>query len=240
MFNTLNSHRSLKEHWLLTVLTASLLATGACSDDGGNGGQDPDAAPEPEAVAIDLARAEVDGTQVTVEGYVSVAAGTFESATGELGFAIQDESGGIYIRTEETLDLPVDTQVRVTGTLGDMNALRVVDAVMADIETLPGTQTVQPMTVATGDVNEDIEGWLVQVSGTLTRDVEDDSPYGLKVYIDDGSGEIQVFVHLIDSVGVIDTTGLATGSSIQVVGLVAQYLETYEVAPRHAADLVVQ
>jgi DNA/RNA endonuclease YhcR with UshA esterase domain len=103
---------------------------------------------------------------------------------------------------------------------------------------LTGTRTVAPMAVATGGVDESVEGRLVSVSGTLTREIVDDAPYGLKVYIDDGSGEVQVFVHLVGGVGVVDTAGLTLGSSIAVVGLAAQYESTYEVAPRVAADLI--
>ncbi|PRP95858.1 hypothetical protein ENSA5_37270 [Enhygromyxa salina] len=192
-----------------------------------------------EVISIAQARAQSDGMTVTVEGDTTVAPGTFNSATGELGFAIQDPSGGIYIKTSDAMDFPLDTTVQVTGVLGQMNQLRVIEATAGDIVSFDGGQTVAPMDAATGDIDEDLEGLLVKISGTVSQELEDDSPYGLKLHVDDGSGEIQVFIHLVDEVGVIDTTGLTIGDSVEVVGLVAQYEETYEVAPRHAADLVV-
>ncbi|KIG15791.1 hypothetical protein DB30_05209 [Enhygromyxa salina] len=251
---------SARARWVLPLVGSLLLTAAACSDDAGSDTSETGTTETgttetgttetgttetsgetsgAELVTIEQARALDDGMMVSVEGHTSVAPGTFNSATGEFGFAIQDASGGIYIKTADMLDFPLDTLVTVTGTLGQMNQLRVIEAVAADIESVSGGQAVEPISAATGDIDEDVEGTLVEVSGTVTQAVQDDSPYGLKVYIDDGTGEVQVFVHLIDGVGVIDTTELAIDDTITVVGLVAQYEETYEVAPRQPSDLVV-
>ncbi|MEM9493091.1 MAG: DNA-binding protein, partial [Myxococcota bacterium] len=95
-----------------------------------------------------------------------------------------------------------------------------------------------PQTITTGEVDEDVEGRLVKVSGTVTRMVEDDRPYGIKVYVDDGSGETQIFVHLIDDAPIAPTDGLVMGDLVEAVGLGAQFEETYEVNPRGEADLI--
>jgi hypothetical protein len=50
-----------------------------------------------EGVTIAEARALSVGTSTTVEGFVTVAPGTFNSATGDQGFALQDKTGGIYV-----------------------------------------------------------------------------------------------------------------------------------------------
>lgn len=249
--------RSLSR-WSTWLACAGLaLAAGACGDDSST---PPDAArldatqldaatPDanaPDAIAdaapvllIGEARALADGTTVTVAGYVTVAPGTFNSATGEQGFAIQDESSGVYVKMTEEIELALDARVLVTGTLGQLAQLRVIEAAPTGVTMLSGTRATTPAVVATGDVDEDVEGRLIKVTGSLTRAVEEDPPYGLKVYIDDGSGEIQVFVHLVNGVGVVDTSDLETGDEIEVVGLAAQYETTYEVAPRQASDLVV-
>lgn len=65
----------------------------------------------------------------------------------------------------------------------------------------------------------------------------DDSPFGMKVFIDDGTGETQVFVHLVASKPIIDTSMAMMGKMITVVGVGAQYETTYEVTPRKADDL---
>lgn len=59
------------------------------------------------------------------------------------------------------------------------------------------------------------------------------------MYIDHGSGEIRVFVHIVDGQPVIDTASLAVDQLIEVTGLAAQYEAICEVAPRRAVDLVV-
>ena len=254
MLHSSTHGRSLSS-WSTWLACAGLaLAATACGDDSSTppdapapaDAARPDAA-APDAAQVDatpvspigVARAEPIGTTVTVEGYVTVPSGTFNSATGEQGFAIQDDSAGIYVKMVDELDLALDTRVRVTGTIGELAQLRTIDAATTGVTMLSGTQAITPLVVATGDVDEDVEGRLVEVTGTLTRAVEEDPPYGLKVFIDDGSGEIQVFVHLVDGLGVIDTSDLEAGTAIEVVGLAAQYETTYEVAPRQASDLVV-
>ncbi|WP_437914535.1 DNA-binding protein [Sorangium sp. So ce302] len=218
------------------ALATSVLATMACSSDE----ESPAALGEEVAVAISEARGLAEGSTATVDGVVTVAPGTFTSATGEQGFALQDSTGGIYVSLPEALDVGLGTRVRVTGKLGQTAQQTVLNAEAASVTELDGTGSVEPKDVMTGEVREPVEGLLVRVSGSVTKAVEDDQPYGFKVYIDDGSGEIQVFVHIVDGQPVIDTASLAIDQDITVTGLAAQYETTYEVAPRSTGDLVAQ
>ncbi|WP_437805740.1 DNA-binding protein [Sorangium sp. So ce1078] len=227
-------HLSTRTLVAIAAIT-SILATTACS----SSGESP--APDEEAVVtVAEARALAEGSAATVEGLVTVAPGTFSSATGEQGFAVQDASGGIYVSLPDALDLGLDTRVRVTGRLGQTAQQTVLNAEAASVTVLDGAGSVGPTDVMTGDVGEPVEGLLVRVSGAVTTAVEDDQPYGFKVYIDDGSGEIQVFVHIVDGEPVIDTSSFAVDQIIQVTGLAAQYEATYEVAPRRAGDLEME
>ena len=54
-------------------------------------------APGPKAISIAQARSLPLGTEVTIDGLVTVASGTFSSSTFDQGFAIQDNTGGIYV-----------------------------------------------------------------------------------------------------------------------------------------------
>lgn len=189
--------------------------------------------------AIDIADARalaVDET-ATIEGYVTVAPGTFNSAIGDQGFAIQDETGGIYVSVPDALDFGLGEHVRVSGRLAQVAQFTTLIADTDDVEVQAGSMDVEPRSVATGEVGEANEGELIEVGGTITQMVMDDSPYGFKVYVDDGSGEIQVFVHIVDGVPVIDLSLLTLGETISTVGLSAQYEETYEVTPRMTNDL---
>ncbi|WP_437590424.1 DNA-binding protein [Sorangium sp. So ce1000] len=217
------------------ALIQCVLATIACSSD-----EESPAPGEEVAVAISEARGLAEGSTATIDGVVTVAPGTFNSATDEQGFALQDDTGGIYVSLPDALDLGLNTRVRVTGTLGQAAQQTVLNAKAASVTALGEAGAVEPKDVTTGEVGEPVEGQLVRVGGRVTKAVEDDQPYGFKVYIDDGSGEIQVFVHIVDGQPVIDTASLAVDQDITVTGLAAQYETTYEVAPRSTGDLVTK
>lgn len=189
---------------------------------------------------IPEARAQANGSEVTIEGTVTVPPGTFKSALEDEGFAVQDDSGGIYVKMTEKQAFGLGAKVRVTGTLDEQNKLRILKAEPAGVKVLDGTQQVSPKTVGTGAVNENIEGQLVQVSGNVTKTFQNDSPYGYKLYIDDGSGEVQVFVHVSAGFDKAALQALTANQRITVVGLTAQYETTYEVAPRHPSDLIAE
>ncbi|WP_375759935.1 DNA-binding protein [Corallococcus exercitus] len=191
-------------------------------------------------LSIADARSRADGSEVTVQGAVTVPPGAFASAMGDEGFAIQDDTGGIYVKLEEKLSFGLGARVRVTGTLDEQNQLRILKTVPVDVDLRPGTEQVAPQDVTTGGVNESVEGELIRVSGAITQAFVDDSPYGYKLYIDDGTGEVQVFVHVSAGFDKAALQALTVGQRITVVGLAAQYETTYEVAPRMPSDLVVQ
>jgi DNA/RNA endonuclease YhcR with UshA esterase domain len=190
-------------------------------------------------LAIADARAlDVDAT-ATVEGHVTVAPGTFNSSIGDQGFAIQDASAGIYVSVPDGLDFGLGERVRVSGRLAQVAQLTTLIADIDDVEVRSGRMDVAAGTIVTGEIGEANEGRLVEVEGTVTRAIVDDGAYGLKVYVDDGSGEVQVFVHIVEGAPVIDLSLLEVGQRIRVVGLSAQYEATYEVSPRVADDLQV-
>lgn len=188
-------------------------------------------------IAIVDARALDVDAKATVEGYVTVAPGTFNSSIGDQGFAIQDASGGIYVSVPDALDFGLGERVRVSGRLAQVARLTTLIADTDDVDVRTGRMDVAAGTIVTGRIGEANEGQLVEVEGTVTRAVLDDSPYGFKVYVDDGSGEIQVFVHIVDGAPNADLSLLEVGATIRVVGLSAQYEATYEVSPRVADDL---
>ena len=206
-------------------IVSLLLVLAACSDD------------EP-GTSIEEARAGASGAVVTVEGHVSVPPGAFVSAMGDQGFALQDDTGGVYVKLDDKQTFGLGDRLRVTGTMDEQNQLRILKAVPGDITKLSGTAQVAARDVGTGAVNEDVEGELVRVAGNVTQTFQDDSPYGYKLYINDGSGEVQVFVHVSAGLDKAMLEALAAGQRITVVGFAAQYETTYEVAPRLPSDLM--
>lgn len=177
------------------------------------------------------------GSTVTVKGSVTVPSGVFSSSTFDQGFALQDRSGGIYVSIATNLGLALRRQVRVTGELAESfgQLILVVDH-PADVKILDTGPKVAPQLFATGAISEATEGRLVTVGGTITRMVVD-LPYGYQVFINDGSGETQVFV--CASTG-IDVSSWAVGQHLQATGFSGQFAAQYEVLPRGPSDVQIQ
>ena len=95
---------------------------------------------------------------------------------------------------------------------------------------------VTPQRIATGSVNEASEGRLVTIRGNVSQAVSSDLPYGYKFYVNDGSGEIQVFVSTSSN---LDLSQMSLGKAVSITGFSGQFDTTYEVQPRIKEDLKV-
>ena len=191
----------------------------------------------PRTISIAEARSLPLGTVVTVDGSVTVPSGAFSSSTFDQGFAIQDHTGGIYVSVADNLGFAPRQQVRVTGRLADTvlpGLLVLVD--VTDIKAHGRGPKVQPLPVATGAVSEATEGKLVRVTGTITQPVLNDLPFGFIIFVNDGSGELNIFV--CASTG-IDVSGLSPGQTIEVTGFSGQFADSFEVDPRFQDDIKV-
>ena len=164
-------------------------------------------------------------------GIVTVQSGAFASSL-TTGFAIQDGTAGIYVLdTEHSFEL--GNRVRVTGRRGmEFGQLNIR---LESAEKLPGSGTVVPRLVRTGRVGEAEEGYLIRAAGRIDR-VKDDAPYGYKIFVDDGSGELQVFVDASTEL-IEDVTVWKPGDSIDVIGFAGRYEETHEIMPRIPSDM---
>jgi DNA/RNA endonuclease YhcR with UshA esterase domain len=192
-----------------------------------------------QVISIADARSQPPGTVVTVEGSVTVPSGDFASSTFDQGFVIEDETAGIYVSTADNLKLNFHRRVRVTGAVDDnaVGLLILRPASSADVQKLPGAARIAPEPVATGDIGEATESSLVEVTGTVTRPVIDDLPFGYQIFMDDGSGEVQIFVCASTGINPFQIPFLEEGARITVVGSSGQFLAQYEVLPRHRGDL---
>ncbi len=197
----------------------------------------------PREMEISDARHEPLGTSVTVQGAVTVPSGTFSSFTSDQGFAIQDRTGGIYVSVPDDLNLELRQIVRVTGELTDSFGLLVLTKARVDLQ--DGQRKVKPEAVPTGDVNESTEGRLIEIVGTITQPLENDEPFGYRLFVDDGSGEIQVFIAVSAGVDVLDLPFLTPGQRVRATGFSGQYVNPsddppqnhYEIDSRSRADI---
>jgi len=193
----------------------------------------------PRAISIAQARALPHGTVVTVDGSVTTPSGAFESSFFDVGFGLQDKSGGIYVSLQTNLNVSPRRQARVTGTLQDsgFGLLLLVPSSPSDVKLHGAGRKVAPRFVTTGGVGESTEGLLVRVVGTITQPVEDDLPFGYKIFVDDGSGELTIFVNTQTG---IDVSGFSVGQTVIVTGFSSQFDTHYEIDPRFPADIVVR
>ena len=189
-------------------------------------------------ISIDDARDEPLGTVVTVEGAVTVPSGAFATSTFDQGFGIQDNTAGIYVNTADNPILDLFEKVRVTGVLADDGVGQLVlrPASLAGIQRR-GLGLVAPDAVATGDIGEDTEGSLMKITGTVTRPIVNDIPFGYQVFVDDGSGETQIFIAASTGVNPFRIPFIQLGARITAVGFSSQFLAQYEILPRHILDL---
>jgi len=174
------------------------------------------------------------GTVVTVEGSVTVPSGAFSSSSFDEGFAIQDATGGIYVSVATNLGIKLRERALVTGQLVDsFGLLTLVPAADSDVEVRGHGRPVRPLWVRTGSVGAANQGLIVRVVGVINQPIEPDPPFGNKVFIDDGSGTIRIFVNT--STG-IDISGLAQGQLLSVVGFSDEFNDP-EIDPRFQSDL---
>ncbi len=175
------------------------------------------------------------GTTATVEGVVTVPSGIFKASISDEGFAVQDKTGGIYVSMSANANVRVRERVRVTGKLTESFGTLVIVAAEAEALERRGTGSqVKPLRVSTGQVNETTEGRLVKIEGRITKPIGNDMPYGFRLFIDDGTGEVQVFVSASTGINIGDLT---LGQRVGVTGLGGQYKDHYEVSPRFSSDI---
>ncbi len=179
----------------------------------------------PHIQPIAVARHRALGSTVSVIGSVTVPSGAFDS-----GFAIQGPIDGIYVLDSVGASRRIGDVVRVTGTLVDNVGLLSIQPTAVSFLFRGPPLPARPR--RTGAVGEATEGRLLHLHGTMIGPLVDDSPYGYKLDIDDGSGPIQIFLY--PGTG-ISTAGLAAGVKVDTTCFSSQYDVTYECAPASPA-----
>lgn len=188
---------------------------------------------------ISQARSLQPGSRVTVEGSVTVPSAAFSSSTFDQGFALQDGTAGIYVSMGDDPHLQFHRRVRVTGEVGDdgFGQLVLRPTSPDEVQVIEGAQAWRPLSAGTGAVGEATEGLLLEVEGTIVRGPTNDLPYGYSLFIDDGSGEVQVFIAASTGINPFRIGYLRPGNTIRVTGLSSQFLASIEVLPRTTGDI---
>lgn len=173
------------------------------------------------------------GTAVTVKGVVTVPSGSF--SPNDEGFAIQFGRDGIYVHESLGGNYTLGQAVIVSGVTADSFG-QVRGITPSNVTVIGNHPLPYAKRIATGDISEASEGHLVTVRATVVDAVIDDPPYGYIIHVDDGSGELTVFVYTGTG---IDVSGIVPGSDLQITGFSGQFIDHYELNPRFQSDIVI-
>ncbi|MEV4316069.1 OB-fold nucleic acid binding domain-containing protein [Actinocrispum sp. NPDC049592] len=186
-----------------------------------------------QTLTIAKARALPLGSVVTVGGTVTTPSGAFESSFFDKGFGLQDGTAGIYVSAADDVHATPGRRASVTGTLKDSFGLLIL--VPTDVSLGRQGLPVFPRWTTTAGVSESTEGRLVLVAGRVTKAPASDLPYGYKFWINDGTGEVQIFVNTQTG---IDVSRYHLGQALLVTGFSGQFDTSYEVLPRSPHDIL--
>ncbi|MEX0649586.1 MAG: lamin tail domain-containing protein [Candidatus Andersenbacteria bacterium] len=178
-------------------------------------------------LSIEQSRQMPQGSIVNLEGVVS-------AAPGILGKGIVYLSGSgiqLYLGKGEWPLVELGERIRVTGKLSSIaGEARILVSAVSDVERISTDEPPEPHIVKTSDIREELEGFLVEVQGLITRSS------GSTFYIDDGSGEARITVK--DSTG-IKKPRTSKGMAVRITGIVSQTAGGYRILPRFQGDLVI-
>jgi hypothetical protein len=180
--------------------------------------------------SIAAARQRAVDSTVTVRGTVTVPTNAFDA-----GFAVQQDNAGIYVLASGTSARTLGQEVEITGTLVNSSGLLAIDP--TTITARGHGDHIEARDHRTGSVGEATEGRLLELEGQMVGDLVDDSPFGFKLDIDDGSGPIQIF--LFPGTG-ISTAGLHDGVTLNVTCFSNQFEAFFECDPRQPSDLKIK
>ncbi|MEO8245874.1 MAG: hypothetical protein ABI622_02020 [Chloroflexota bacterium] len=192
--------------------------------------------PEPSAAPITIAaaRALPDGSEARIRG-IALTGSDF----GDGGGYVADATGGIAVLvTGATFER--GQVVEVAGELDDRYAQRTLRADGVDVAVVGSGAEPAAQPVASGAVDESVEGQLVELDGTVAGGPSPLSG-GQAFDVDDGSGRIRVFV--ADATA-IDVTAWGDGVRLRLRGVVGQRDSSgsgtagYRVQPRDAGDIL--
>jgi phosphatidylserine/phosphatidylglycerophosphate/cardiolipin synthase-like enzyme/DNA/RNA endonuclease YhcR with UshA esterase domain len=197
----------------------------------------PPAAPAPTAtatpaaaavVSIAEARGKPPGTPVTATGTVTAAPGVFDPRGRK--FYVQDDTGGIAVFfAGGGLRLAEGNRVALRGTLTAFNGELEILLPAADAVRVMGTGPPPvPVPVRTGDITVGSYGRLVTVRAGVI------AVQGAAVWVDDGSGGVQV---LLIPAGFGPPP--KPGDAVTVTGITARSKGTLQLLPRRADEIAV-
>lgn len=177
------------------------------------------------SVSLTEVREEEKDSWVSVEGVVSAPPGPL----GEQVIYLAGSGIQVYFSKGSWPKLELGSRVKLTAQVGTAyGETRLKLAEAKDLTVLKVEAAPEPHVVETGEIDADKEGWLVTVAGEV---VETD---GDTFYVDDGSGEVKIFIK--ETTGV-DKPATKKGTKVTITGVVSHTTSGYRLLPRFQEDV---
>ena len=184
-----------------------------------------------ETITIAEARALPNGETATVQGSISAPIGLFRYD--ELW--AQDATAGIDVYGVSPSGLQLGDIIEITGEIDEYNGKKeIIPADVSAIVLVDRGVPPAPVMTDTVNINENSEGWLVALKGTVSN------AGGSSFSLDDGSGATSIY---LDSDTGIDSSWIQDGDMLTLLGISSQYDSSapydsgYQVLPRYQTDI---
>ncbi|MEI6288704.1 MAG: lamin tail domain-containing protein [bacterium] len=179
-------------------------------------------------ISLEEVRNLENNQKVKVTGVVSVEPGLL----GTQIFYLAGSGIQIYCNKKDFPALKVGDTIEVNGVLSESGGERRIKITTAeDIKILNGGPEPTPHEVTTGEIDENLEGSLVQINGEVIE------IKGTSIYLDDGSGEARIYIKSTTGMNQKDLN-IKTGDKLQITGIVSQTSAGYRILPRYARDII--
>lgn len=204
--------------------------------------EEPEEPADPDEVSsIGDARELSDGTNVMVEGIVTVDNAAISNGA-QFTTYIQDETGGINLFSYEQGDLPdlvKGDRVQIVGELASYNGLKEIVPASIEIlesdQALPEAQTITLEDLQDPAIAESYEGQLVQVNGYINTIPDSPAGGGYNVALVDAEFN-GTTLRVMENA--LDISQVESGLWYDITAIVSQY-NTYQLIPTGQEDLQV-
>lgn len=172
------------------------------------------------------------GDGVKVKGYVTAPPGILGSQI----FYIADEEScpgiQIYMYKKDFPELKLGDLVEVFGILSESGGERRIKVTeKSHIKVLESHEPRNPISIQLAEVEESLEGCLVQIVGEITE------KSGSNWYIDDETGELKIY---FKSSLAFSKPQINIGDQIEAVGIISQTKTGFRLLPRYENDLKIK
>jgi RecJ-like exonuclease len=173
-----------------------------------------------------------------VTGTASLSGGfkfTLDDGTGQIVLLLW---GDVYDAVANVAGLNTGATVLVTGEIGEYEGeLQITPAEASEVLVEVAGSGPDAPRREIGSLSAADAGALVEIEGSISR-VEGFSS-GLRVYVTDGTGEVQLLLWQNVADRVPDREKLVAGAQVRAIGEVGEYKGTLQVVPRLAFDVEV-